>query len=241
MFDKPNQLIFYINVALTIFGALVALLTGYVVIGLIIAICAILLIWDQFRQNKSTFTIGDLKKILTLHDTSGNRATLTQSQVTTACHVDNTEYWFRHISAIGSISNFTVNHGRAEVQKIDNGNYQVCMTLTPELKMTSGTDLTLSYQYEGAYTHPNQGILSHIVDCDTDRLHLIVEIPEGRAVTSARFYCIRNGLEEALLPPTISGHTRIEADIRHPKRDAEYCLQWNWEKESLMKKIGQIF
>lgn len=240
MFDKPNQLIFYINVALTVFGALVALLTGYVVIGLIITICAALLIWDQFRQNKSTFTIGDLKKILTLHDTSGNKATLTQIQKTTACHVDNTEYWFRHIHAIGSISNFKVNHGHPDVQKNDNGSYQVCMMLTPDLKMTHGNDLTLSYQYEGAFTHP-QGTLSHIIDYDTDRLHLVVELPEGRAVTSARVYCVQNGQEEALLPPSISGQTRIEADIRHPKRGAEYCLQWNWEKESLMNKIGQLF
>jgi len=109
MFDKPNQLIFYINVTLIIFGVLVALLTDYFVIGLIFAFSASLLVYDQYRQNKSAFTISDLRKILTIHDTSGNKATLTQTQMTTACHVDNSEYWFRNIRVMGSISNFKVN------------------------------------------------------------------------------------------------------------------------------------
>ena len=74
MFDKPNQLIFYINVILIAFGVLVALLTDYVVIGLIFAICASLLVFDQIRQNKSAFTIADLRKKLTIHDTGGGGA-----------------------------------------------------------------------------------------------------------------------------------------------------------------------
>ena len=62
MFDKPNQLIFYINAILIVFGVLVALLTDYVVIGLIFAICASILVYDQIRQNKFAFIIADLRK-----------------------------------------------------------------------------------------------------------------------------------------------------------------------------------
>ena len=91
MFDKPNQLIFYINVILIAFGVLVALLTDYVVIGLIFAICASLLVFDQIRQNKSAFTIADLRKKLTIHDTGGGKATLIQTQMTAACHATNSE------------------------------------------------------------------------------------------------------------------------------------------------------
>ena len=192
MFDKPNQLVFYINAAILVFGVLVALLTNFIVIGLIIAICAALLIFDQIRQNKSAFSIADIRKILTIHDTGGNKATLTQTQMTTACHIDNTEYWFGNIRAVGSISNFKVNDSEPAEQKKENESYQICMKLPPELKIINGSDLTLSYEYEDAFTQ-TEGVLSHVIDNDTRRLHLIVELPEGRGISSARFFCKQNG------------------------------------------------
>lgn len=240
MFDKPNQLIFYINVTLIIFGVLVALLTDYFVIGLIFAFSASLLVYDQYRQNKSAFTISDLRKILTIHDTSGNKATLTQTQMTTACHVDNSEYWFRNIRVMGSISNFKVNDSDPAEQIKENGSYRVCMKLSPELKLVNGSDLTLSYEYENAFTQ-TEGILSHVVDNDTRQLHLIVELPAGRAISSARFFCKYDDVEEALLPPIVTGQTKIEADIKNPKLGAEYCLQWNWSDTGFIKKISRFF
>lgn len=240
MFDKPNQLIFYINVILIVFGILVALLTDYAVIGLIFAISALILVYNQIRQNKFAFTIADLRKILTVHDTAGSKATLTQTQMTTACHVDNSEYWFRNICAIGSVTNFRVNHGDPAEQIKENGNYHVCMKLPPELKVIDGSDLTLSYEYEDAFTQ-TEGILSHVVDNDTRRLHLTVELPEGRPISSARFFCKHDGKEEALLPPVVTGQTKIEADIKNPKLGAEYCLQWNWSEEGFIKKLSRLF
>lgn len=240
MFDKPNQLIFYINVILIIVGALVALLTDYVVIGLIFAISASVLIYDQIRQNKFAFTIADLRKILIVHDTSGSKATLTQTQMTTACHVDNSEYWFKNIRAIGSISNFRVNNGEPAGQRKENGSYQVCMKLPLELKIINGSDLTLSYEYEDAFTQ-SEGVLSHVVDSDTQRLHLAVELPDGRAISSTRLFCKHDGTEESLLPPVVTGHTRIEADIKNPELGTEYCLQWKWAEEGFIKKLSRLF
>ena len=240
MFDKPNQLIFYINVILIVFGVLVALLTDYVVIGLIFSLSALILVYNQIRQNKSAFTIADLRKVLTIHNTGGSKATLTQTQMTTACHIDNSEYWFRNIRAIGSITNFRVNNGDPAEQIKENGNYHVCMKLPPELKVINGSDLTLSYEYENTFTQ-TEGILSHVVDNDTRRLHLIVELPDGRSISSARFFCKHDGKEEALLPPIVTGQTKIEADIKNPKLDAEYCLQWNWSEEGFIKKLSRFF
>ncbi len=239
MFDKPNQLIFYINAAIIVFGALVALLTDYVVLGLVFAISALLLVYDQIRQNKSTFTIADLRKILTIHDTGGGKATLTQTQMTTACHVDNSEYWFKNIRAIGSISNFKVNNGNPAEQKIENGNYQVCMKLPSESKATDCSDFTLTYEYKDAFTQ-TEGVLSHVIDNDTRQLHLIVELPEGRPISSAKFFCKHDGIEEALLPPVVTGQTKIEANIKNPKFAAEYCLQWSWSEESMIKKLTRL-
>ena len=223
-----------------VFGVLVALLTDYVEIGLIFSISALILIYNQIRQNKSAFTIADLRKVLTIHNTGGSKATLTQTQMTTACHIDNSEYWFRNIRAIGSITNFRVNHGDPAEQIKENGNYHVCMKLPPELKVINGSDLTLSYEYENAFTQ-TEGILSHVVDNDTRRLHLIVELPDGRSISSARFFCKHDGKEEALLPPIVTGQTKIEADIKNPKLETEYCLQWNWSAEGFIKKLSRLF
>lgn len=240
MFDKPNQIIFYLNVTSLVFGVFVALATDFAVIGLIFASCAALLIVDQIRQNKLAFSIPELKKLLTVHDTCGKKATLTQTQMTTACHNDNSEYWFKNIRAIGSISNFRINNNEPDEQRKEGENYQICVKFPPGLKATDGTDLTLTYEYEGAFTQ-NEGILTHVVDDDTRRLHLSVVLPAGRALSTARFFCIHNGKEEALLPPVISGNTRIEADVENPKRGAEYCLQWKWEEEGLLKKVSCLF
>lgn len=240
MFNKPNQMIFYINVLIIVFGALVALLTPFFVVGLILALCAALLIFDQFRQNKSAFTISDLKKILTVHDDGGNKATLTQTQKITACHVDNSEYWFQNIRAIGSISNFRINNGQPDNQQKENGNYRVCMRIPPELKLINGSDLTLTCEYQDAFTQ-SEGTLSHVIDDDTQHLHMAVQLPEGRAVSTARFFCKHDGKEEALLPPVITGQTKIAADVKNPKLGAEYCLQWNWSEPDWLKKLGSFF
>lgn len=240
MFDKPNQLIFYVNSALTGIGVLIALLTDFAVIGIIIAVCGALLIFDQFRQNKFAFTIDDLKKILRVHDSSGSKATVTQTQRTTACHSDNSEYWFRHIRAVGSVGNFRSNNGDLAEPIKENDSYHVCMQIPREIDMIRGSDLTLSYEYEDAFTQ-TEGLLSHTVDNDTRRLHLAVELPKGRTVSSARLFCKRNGTEESLLPPVISGETKIEADIKDPIVGAEYCLQWHWSEEGLIKKLGHFF
>lgn len=240
MFDKPNQLIFYINSALSVIGVLIALLTDHAIIGIIIAVCGMLLIYDQFRQNKFAFTIDDLKKILKVHDTSGSKATLTQMQKTTACHSDNSEYWFRNIRAIGSVSNFRINQGHLADPIKDGGSYHICMKIPPELSMIKGSDLILSYEYENAFTQ-TEGLLSHTIDNDTRRLHLAVELPQGRTISSARLFCKHQGTEESLLPPVVTGETKIEADIENPIVGAEYCLQWQWSEEGLIKKLGHLF
>ena len=114
------------------------------------------------------------------------------------------------------------------------------MKLPPELKVVNGSDLTLSYEYEDAFTQ-TEGVLSHVVDNDTRQLHLTVELPAGRAISSARFFCKHDDVEEALLPPVVTGQTKIEADIKNPKLGAEYCLQWNWSDAGFIKKISRFF
>ncbi|MCH9639625.1 MAG: hypothetical protein K0U40_09040 [Betaproteobacteria bacterium] len=240
MFDKPNQLVFYANVVAIVFGAIVVVFSDFIITGTIFIICGALLIFEQIKQNKAAFTISELKKILTIHDTGGSKATQAEKQVTAACHVENKIYWFRNVPAIGSISNFRIDGATLDDQKKENGAYHICAKIPAGLKATDGFDLTLACDYQNAFTK-TEGVLSHVVNDDTRQLHLIVELPKGRPVTSAKLYCKHNGVEQALLPPVITGETKIESEIQDPILGAEYCLQWNWPEESVVKKIGRMF
>lgn len=240
MFDKSNQIVFYLNSLLAIFGVLVTLVTPYPIIGLFFVLSASALIYDQFRRNKSSFLIENLNKILTVHDASGNKATVTQVQATRAFHASSTEYWFRNIRANGNISNIKLNDSDPIEKTNNNGSYEVCTKFPSGIKVTNGYDLTLSYRCDGAYTRP-EGVFSHVVDGTTRQLNLIVELPKGRSISSARLYCLKDGLEEDLLPPVVTGQTRIAAEINNPIEGYEYCIQWKWGEPSFTQKLGRLF
>jgi len=238
MFDKRNQLVFYANILIIIFGFTVILMSDFVLLGIIFIACAALLVYEQIRQNKNAFSISDMVKTLSIGDTCGSSATLVQKQKITACHQDNTVFWFKNINPLGSVSNFTINgQSPVEQKRDDNKRYQVCMTLPASPKATEGFDTTLTYRYKNAFIS-TECLLTHTVDDETDQLRLVVELPKGRHISTARAYCIHNGTEEALLPPVVTGETRIETEIKNPRLDAEYCLQWTWPEANLLKKIG---
>lgn len=238
MFDKRNQLVFYANIVIIVFGLIVILFSDFVLMGILLTAIGAILIFEQIKQNKGAFSITGLEKILTIDDTCGTQATLVQKQNTTACHTANTVYWFKSITPVGAITNFSINGQSPAEQKKDNNNkYQVCMTLPANSNATHGIETTLKYHYKNAFGR-TEGILSHTVDDQTDRLRLVVDLPKGRPVSTARAYCIEKGKEEALLPPVVTGETRLETEVINPKLGAEYCLQWNWPEPGLLQKIG---
>lgn len=240
MFDKRNQLIFYANIFSIVFGLTVILFSDFLIVGALIIVGAAVLIFEQIKQNKGAFTILDLEKTLTINNTCGTQATLTQKQNAAACHQDNRVFWFKSITPSGSVSNFSVNGQSPVEQTKDSDNkYQVCMPLPNAPKATDGFEATLKCNYNNAFVK-TEGIFSHTVDDDTDRLRLVVQLPKGRRVATARAFCIHDGKEEALLPPVISGETRIETEILQPRLGAEYCLQWSWPEPGLLTKLSCI-
>ncbi|SER37731.1 hypothetical protein SAMN05421690_102232 [Nitrosomonas sp. Nm51] len=238
MFDKRNQLIFYANVLIIIFGITVIVMSDFLIVGLLFILGAALLIYEQIQQNKGAFSISGLEKILVVKDTCGNKAELIQKQKTTACHVDNTVFWFKNINPTGSVSGFRINNQLPiEQTKDSNNNYQVCMALPSHPKAKNGLDTTLSCTYTGAFGK-TECTLSHTIDNETDQLKLVVELPKGRPISSAHAYCVYNGNKEALLPPVVAGETRIETEIKKPKLGAEYRLEWTWPEANIIRKIG---
>ncbi len=240
MFDKPNQLIFYINILLGTLGILTILLSDYIVIGLFLSISALLLIRDQYHQNKPAFTISHLEKILTIYDTNGKQATQTQKQTITTNHAANSELWFKNIHSAGTISNLKINGHPPVEQRDENGVTHISMKLSPELKAAETFDITLSYDCKNAFTK-TQETLSHVVDIDTKLLRFVVELPEGRPIASARIFCRHGDEDEILASPVITGQKKIEADIKNPILGAEYRLQWDWPEADILKKLSQFF
>ena len=135
------------------------------------------------------------------------------------------------------MGNFSINgQFPTEQTKDSNNNFQVCMALPKNPKATNGINTTLSYDYTNAFGR-TEGVLSHVVNDETDQLKLVVQLPQGRPISSAHAYCIHNGAKEALLPPVVTGETRIETEIKEPKLGAEYRLEWVWPEANLIRKI----
>lgn len=240
MFDKSNQIVFYLNSLLAIFGVLVALVTPYPMIGLFFVLSALVLIYDQFRRNKASFFIDNLNKTLTVHDAGGNKATVKQVQATKAFHADSKEYWFRNIRADGNISNIKVNDNDPVEKTTSNGSYEVCTKFPAGLTVANGCELILSYRCDGAYTR-SEGVFSHVVNDATRQLNLIVELPKERPIASAKLCRQKDGIEEDLLPPIVTGQTRIAAEINNPIEGCEYCIKWKWGEPSFTQKLGRLF
>lgn len=238
MFDKSNQIVFYANVFAAIFGVLVAA-CGYIILGLIIIACAVLLIRDQLQQNKSAFTISQLEKTLSIVDTCGSKAIQTQKQLMAACHKDNKEYWFNNIYSAGTIQRATINGATPAERKSEGNNTHVCMKFSPDTQVTKEFEATLSVEHKNAYTNTT-GSFSHIVDTETKLLRLIVQFPQDRLASSLDVFC--NPADATTpKPAAIVEKSRVIVEIPDPKIGAEYGISWNWPEESMAQKIGCLF
>lgn len=239
MFDKPNQLIFYINVSIALFGILVAA-CHYVLLGLLLTVCAILLIRDQLQQNKSQFTISQLDKTLSIHDTCGNTAIQTQKQLITSRYSGNTEFWFNNIHSTGTIDHIKINGMPPAEQESEGGNTRACMKFPPELKVTREFDMTLSFEHKNAFINTTESF-SHIVDTDTKLLRIIVELPQGRPAASVEVFCHSDNVDKAHLPAAIIEQSRIIVEIPEPELGTEYGIKWDWPREGMIQRIGCLF
>ncbi|HNP25483.1 MAG TPA: hypothetical protein PKM20_01960, partial [Nitrosomonas sp.] len=65
MFDKHNQLIFYANILIIVFGITLILFSDFILVGFLFIVGAALLMYEQFKQNKGAFRISGLEKTLT--------------------------------------------------------------------------------------------------------------------------------------------------------------------------------
>lgn len=240
MFDKSDRLTLYTNILIVAFGFFVVLFTSYFFIGLIFTICALLLLYVPYRQNKTAFTVSHLERILAIQDSSGSKATETQHYAITTNHSGFSAFWCRNISSIGSISYININGRTPAEQNQKDGTIHAAIKFDSNLKPGQPLDLVLTFDHNNAFTE-SQGVLKHTVDHETKLLRLVVELPKGRPITSAKVFRKFEDIEKELLPPIVTEHEKIEVEIKKPLLGAEYCLQWEWPKQGFVKKLDSLF
>lgn len=239
MFDRSDRLTLYINAFSAVFGIIFALFSGFYLIGFIFTACALLLIYDLYRQNKTEFTVMHLDKILTIKDSSGKKATETQKYTVTANKNGLPEFWFKNISSDGTINSFNINGSSPAERKQEDGKIHVAMKFDAPIKKGNTFDTTLTFDHQNAFTK-TQDTLVHTIDNQTKLLRIIIELPRERPATFASLIRRYKGEEKHFFSPIITEHGKIMADIQNPPVGAEYRLHWEWPQSRLMDKIDDL-
>ena len=240
MFDRSDRLTLYINAMLAAFGIIFALFSGFFLISFIFTGCALLLMYDIYRQNKTAFTITHLDKILTIQDSNGNKATETQKYSVTANETGRSEIWFNNIISDGIISYIHINGASPAERKQEDGKTHVAMKFDAPVKASDTFETTITLGHQNAFTK-TQETLVHTIDNETKLLRMVVELPAGRRAGFASLSRRYKDEEKQAPPPIITEHGKIVADIKNPPLGAEYCLHWDWPKTKLMDKLDNIF
>ena len=236
MFDRSDRLTLYINAFLAAFGIIFALFSGFFLIGFIFTVCALLLIYDLYRQNKTAFTVTHLDKILTIQDSSGKKATETQKYTVTANKAGLAEFWFKNISSDGIINYIYINGASPAERKQEDGKIHVAMKFDAPLKAGNAFDATVTFSHQNAFTK-TQETLVHTIENETKLLRMIIELPRKRPAAFASLERRYKGEVKQISPPIITEHGKIMADIQNPPVGAEYYLHWDWPKTKLIDKL----
>ncbi len=240
MFDKSDRISMYGNIFVVFFGIFVVLCSDYVATGLLITISALLLLYVLRWLNKTVFTISCLDRILTIQDDNGVKAVEVQKQTITVNRSGQTEFWCNNIQSEGAVSYIDINGQSPAEQKQEGEQTSALIKFDAPLKTGAALDLVLSYSHNNAFKKAQQTLV-HIIDNETKQLHLVVELPKGRSVDSARLFRKYNGQDEQLLPPIIIGKSKIEAEVNNPPLGAIYYLQWDSHKENMITKMDDYF
>lgn len=240
MFDNSDRLALYSNILSAALGVFLVIFTDLLFSGIILIISALALNYLQIRLNQTPFTIYHLDRTVTMQDNGGSKAVETQNHAITTNHSGLSEFWCRNINSNGFVSHVTINGAPPAETLKEDSNTHASIKFDGNLKTGQPLELVVSFNHNNAFTDTHC-ILSHTVDNETKLLRLVVKLPEGRPVTSARVFRKVDDVETPLLPPFIAENGNVVADIKDPLIGATYYLQWDCPKLSFADKIDRIF
>ncbi len=240
MFDKSDRLALYSNILSAALGVFLIIFTDFLFSGIILTISALVLNYTLRHFNKTSFTISNLERTITIQDNNGSKAAETQKHAVVTNQTGLSEFWCRNINSNGFVSYITINGAPPAEQVQEDSNTHAAIKLDSNLKSGQAFDIELSFNHKDAFKN-TRCTLAHTVDNETNLLRLVVKLPEGRPVTSASVSRKVDDVETLQLPPVITDNGNIVAEIRNPLIDATYYLQWDYPKQNLADKLDRIF
>lgn len=185
------------------------------------------LFWTKWYLDRPSFTILEVEKVLEIRDTKGKNATLLRIHSARCNHSGITEFWCRGISADGTISNIKIDDAPPNEQRTDAGDIQVCKRFHRPLKRGQKFRMTLSYDLTDSFPLSSETLI-HSVGSATNKLRMVVTLPEARKAKAARAFLRYGGEIHKELPLPKITNRRIEIEISRLRLGSEYCLEWDW-------------
>jgi hypothetical protein len=226
---KLEILLAWIGIILGVPGFLLLFFTSHVTSGLLVFAFVAVLVWVRWELGRPEFTILEIEKILTFHDSQASRATLVRRHKARANHKGLTEFWCGNISTDGSLQNVQVDGQDPHAMKTEAGDLRICKRFPRPSEHGEIYEMQLSYDLLKSFEGNPEGLI-HVCSYKTKRLKMVVVFHPEKPCRSARAYIRFGGQPHERLPqPKISEDaTRAEIELTRIKLGGEYCLEWNW-------------
>lgn len=218
------------GLALALPGVLL-LFSNQVAVGILELTIVLLIFVFWHAKNKPLITLLEVEKLASIKDAKGIDASFTSRQKTKTNHKGLTELWFRNISSDGSVSNILIDNKTPSEIKTEAGDVRACVRFNKAKKADEKFEVTLSFDAKNAFPADTE-FLIHVVEAETKKLKIVVELPINRKASGARLFLQYGGnphkeLAKPLISISSSGQ-RLESEIKRPLLGAEYCLEWDW-------------
>lgn len=226
---KFENILGLIGIVLGVPGFLLLFFKGNFVFGILVVVLVAILVWVVFEVNRTEFTILEVEKRLTFHDSIAHRATLVSSQRVRSNHRGLSEFWCRNISADGPIENVLIDGREPDETSMEAGDMQICKRFPHPLAWRQRIQMVVSYDLINSFPGNPEGLI-HTVDRQTKKLRLVVDLNSCKPCAVARAFLRFGGqVYKSLDDPEVSeGRSVISVEVSNPRQGGEYYIEWEW-------------
>lgn len=216
-------------------GIILGLTTSKWILGSVLILLAIAVPLAVFLTNRryatmSPFTVLESKKSVVIHDVSGKTATL-RKELLLRSNFNGLEFFtHRNISSDGMISAFRNEFGSSMPELVvrrDAGAWEVSTYFPSKLAKGQQKKTWLEFDLTDAYIHSHERSKT-MVDGSYKYICVSVESVQRPFIDAS---CTKyfSGLPvKSIAVKFNQQHTKLEVEIRKPKRGAIYQVEWTW-------------
>jgi hypothetical protein len=229
MFINVDRVLALIGLFIALPSTMLLFFSDHIAIGILVLVFMLIAIINWHVQNKPLITVLEIEKSAVINDSQGIDASFTSRQKTITNHKGLIELWFRNISSDGVINNILIDNKIPSDIKTEAGDIRACIRFNKPKKAHEQFEATLTFDAKNAFS-ANTEFVIHVVEAETKKLKLVVELTINRKASDARVFLQYGGNpHKELEKPLISDSgRRLETNIKRPLLGAEYCLEWDW-------------